>query len=46
VKTLVEGGDHIVVLGEVTDTHSEIAAPLTYHDRAFGTHSALEVAAR
>jgi len=44
VKTLVEGGDHIVVLGEVTDTHSEIAAPLTYHDRAFGTHSALEAA--
>ena len=46
VSTLVEGGDHIVVLGEVTDTHSQIAAPLTYHDRAFGTHSTLEAALR
>lgn len=43
VSTLVEGGDHIVVLGSVIETGSSTAHPLTYHNRAFGTHRALEV---
>lgn len=46
VSTLVEGGDHIVVLGSVLASESNTAPPLTYHDRAFGTHRALEVCAR
>lgn len=41
VSTLVEGGDHIVVLGLVRTSIAGAAPPLTYHDRAFGTHTAL-----
>ncbi|MCG5468952.1 flavin reductase family protein [Micromonospora sp. LAH09] len=38
VSRLVEGGDHIILLGEVVSAHPERARPLTYHRRAFGTH--------
>lgn len=45
VAHLVEGGDHIVVLGDVLTVHAMDARPLTYHGRVFGTHVALEEAA-
>ncbi len=41
VTDLVPGGDHIVALGRVITAESGPGAPLTYHLRAFGTHSAL-----
>lgn len=38
-RELVDGGDHVVVLAEVTGAHAcEGHLPLTYHDRSFGTH--------
>jgi flavin reductase (DIM6/NTAB) family NADH-FMN oxidoreductase RutF len=41
-ERLVPGGDHTVVLARVLETdHEDMAAPLTYHRRAFGTHAAL-----
>ncbi|MBD0862009.1 flavin reductase family protein [Gordonia sp. zg691] len=43
-ETLVDGGDHVVALGTVIETGVTPAAPLTYHDRVFGTHRAFEVA--
>ncbi|WP_457590139.1 flavin reductase family protein [Gordonia aurantiaca] len=43
-ETLVDGGDHVVVLGNIVETGVTPAPPLTYHDRVFGTHRALEVA--
>ncbi|MGW8814593.1 flavin reductase family protein [Gordonia terrae] len=39
--TLVDGGDHVMVLGNVIAAEHETADPLTYHGRAFGTHSAV-----
>lgn len=42
VASLVPGGDHIVVLGDVLRADALDAEPLTYHGRAFGTHVALE----
>ena len=42
VAHIVEGGDHLVVLGEVLSAHQLESAPLTYHCRSFGTHVALE----
>jgi len=41
---LVPGGDHLVALGAVVDAGTADGAPLTYHQRRFGTHTALEVA--
>ncbi|MEU9737464.1 flavin reductase family protein [Streptomyces sp. NPDC048002] len=41
VAALVEGGDHIVVLGEVVHADAVGTAPLTYHARVFGTHTAV-----
>ncbi|WP_326836959.1 flavin reductase family protein [Amycolatopsis rhabdoformis] len=38
----VEGGDHIVLFGEVLSAAPATAAPLTYHSRTFGTHSLLD----
>lgn len=35
----IEGGDHILLLGAVTDAETRVAAPLVYGHRAFGTHS-------
>lgn len=41
-RELVQGGDHVVVLGEVVAAHAcEGHEPLTYHDRKFGTHREL-----
>ena len=44
-ERLVDGGDHAIVLGTVTTAEVATAAgtggdaaPLTYHDRGFGTH--------
>ena len=44
VDQLVDGGDHVVALGLVVQADTVDGQPLTYHSRAFGTHSALEVA--
>ena len=41
VSQLVEGGDHVIVLGEVHRAATTAAAPLTYHARTFGTHAAV-----
>ena len=41
VSQLVEGGDHVIVLGEVHRAATTAAAPLTYHARTFGTHTAV-----
>ncbi|GAB3304718.1 flavin reductase family protein [Geodermatophilus aquaeductus] len=38
VARLVDGGDHVVVLGDVVAASLQDAAPLTYHARRFGTH--------
>jgi flavin reductase (DIM6/NTAB) family NADH-FMN oxidoreductase RutF len=39
VAVLVEGGDHLLVLGAVTAAEAADGAPLTYHRRGFGTHA-------
>jgi flavin reductase (DIM6/NTAB) family NADH-FMN oxidoreductase RutF len=39
VSQLVEGGDHVIVLGEVRRAATTAAPPLTYHARTFGTHA-------
>jgi flavin reductase (DIM6/NTAB) family NADH-FMN oxidoreductase RutF len=36
---LVDGGDHVIVLGDVRMAEAGDGAPLTYHDRRFGTHA-------
>ncbi|MEV6901589.1 flavin reductase family protein [Amycolatopsis sp. NPDC051372] len=41
VSQEVEGGDHIVLFGQVVSASTVTAAPLTYHSRTFGTHSLL-----
>lgn len=46
VADLVGGGDHIIVLGTVVAAELVPGRPLTYHDRVFGTHAALEEASR
>jgi flavin reductase (DIM6/NTAB) family NADH-FMN oxidoreductase RutF len=38
---LVAGGDHLVALGLVVGAGTSDELPLTYHRRAFGTHSPL-----
>ncbi|MCF1592592.1 flavin reductase family protein [Streptomyces muensis] len=42
VTDLVDGGDHVVVLGAVHAAETSAGRPLTYHARVFGTHAALE----
>lgn len=42
VADLVDGGDHVVVLGAVRTAETATGKPLTYHARVFGTHAALE----
>jgi flavin reductase (DIM6/NTAB) family NADH-FMN oxidoreductase RutF len=44
VAGLVDGGDHVIALGRVTTAETRDGRPLTYHSRAFGTHSTLEEA--
>lgn len=46
VNGLVDGGDHVIALGSIGAAERLPAAPLTYHDRVFGTHQALEVPPR
>lgn len=41
VHQLVDGGDHVVALGLVDVAERIPAAPLTYHARVFGTHTAV-----
>jgi flavin reductase (DIM6/NTAB) family NADH-FMN oxidoreductase RutF len=39
VARIVAGGDHLIVLGAVRDADTVASrAPLTYHQRTFGTH--------
>lgn len=40
VTEIVEGGDHLLLLGTVTHARTTPAAPLVYGYRTFGTHSA------
>ncbi|WP_029432021.1 flavin reductase family protein [Blastococcus sp. URHD0036] len=40
VARLVDGGDHVIVLGDVLVANQAEGAPLTYHARTFGTHAA------
>jgi flavin reductase (DIM6/NTAB) family NADH-FMN oxidoreductase RutF len=42
VADLVEGGDHLVVLGTVRAASTSGGLPLTYYSRVFGTHSSLD----
>ncbi|MGR7025755.1 flavin reductase family protein [Geodermatophilus sp. URMC 62] len=42
VTDLVEGGDHVIVLGLVHAADTVSGPPLTYHGRVFGTHAALD----
>jgi flavin reductase (DIM6/NTAB) family NADH-FMN oxidoreductase RutF len=42
VAQLVDGGDHVVALGNVVAADTEHGSPLTYHGRLFGTHAALD----
>jgi flavin reductase (DIM6/NTAB) family NADH-FMN oxidoreductase RutF len=44
VGDFVDGGDHVIVLGDVVRAETRDVPPLTYHGRAFGTHAALEPA--
>ncbi|GAA0459376.1 flavin reductase [Actinoplanes capillaceus] len=37
---LLDGGDHVIVLGEVLAAESADSAPLVYFRRTFGTHQA------
>ena len=39
VSQLVDGGDHVVVLGEVRAAATDGGPPLTYHARTFRTHA-------
>ncbi|MGY1602480.1 flavin reductase family protein [Geodermatophilus sp. SYSU D00815] len=43
VAQLVDGGDHVVVLGDVVRAAAADGPPLTYHARTFGTHRAAPV---
>jgi flavin reductase (DIM6/NTAB) family NADH-FMN oxidoreductase RutF len=40
VEQRVPAGDHVLVLGAVVDADSSPGAPLSYHQRTFGTHKA------
>jgi flavin reductase (DIM6/NTAB) family NADH-FMN oxidoreductase RutF len=42
VDRLVPGGDHIAVLASVGIAQAAGTPPLTYHNRVFGTHAALD----
>ncbi|CCW10309.1 NADH-FMN oxidoreductase [Rhodococcus aetherivorans] len=43
VERILEGGDHMIVLGTVVAAEQRDSDPLTYHRRTFGTHCALEM---
>ncbi|WP_367133726.1 MULTISPECIES: flavin reductase family protein [Streptomyces] len=40
LASVVEGGDHLLLLGAVVHARTATAAPLVYGHRTFGTHSA------
>ncbi|MBB5937895.1 flavin reductase family protein [Streptomyces zagrosensis] len=40
LASVVEGGDHLLLLGSVIHAQASTAAPLVYGNRVFGTHSA------
>lgn len=40
LRSAVEGGDHLLLLGDVDHVRTAEAAPLVYSHRTFGTHSA------
>lgn len=40
LQALIDGGDHEVALGTVLRADHDELAPLTYHNRRFGTHAA------
>lgn len=42
VTEIVDGGDHLVLLGMVVAAAGSSRPPLTYHRRTFGSHGALE----
>lgn len=42
VHDLIDGGDHIIALGDVVHAEHQVGEPLTYHGRRFGTHSIFE----
>ncbi|MFF7475736.1 flavin reductase [Streptomyces sp. NPDC008092] len=46
IADLVEGGDHLLVLGTVEACASGLTAPLVYAHRTFGTHSGFELRPR
>ncbi|MFH9968999.1 flavin reductase family protein [Streptomyces mirabilis] len=39
IESMVDGGDHMVLLGKVLHADHCDGAPLTYHARSFGTHT-------
>jgi flavin reductase (DIM6/NTAB) family NADH-FMN oxidoreductase RutF len=39
VQSFIDGGDHEVVMGTVVRADHDELAPLTYHNRRFGTHA-------
>jgi flavin reductase (DIM6/NTAB) family NADH-FMN oxidoreductase RutF len=45
VAQLVDGGDHVVVLGDAARADAAGGPPLTYHARTFGTHHPADTAA-
>ena len=38
VAGLADGGDHLIISGNVVDADLQRSEPLTYHQRRFGTH--------
>ncbi|KUM84885.1 MULTISPECIES: flavin reductase family protein [Streptomyces] len=42
IEQMVDGGDHVVLLGKVLHTDQHDGSPLTYHARTFGTHTRLD----
>ncbi len=38
VTSLIVAGDHTIVIGAVVNAQASIGTPLTYYQRAFGTH--------
>ncbi|MFW0795035.1 flavin reductase family protein [Gordonia sp. CPCC 205515] len=41
VHSTADGGDHVIVTGNVIDAELVDGQPLTYHRRSFGTHAPL-----
>ncbi|GAB92012.1 flavin reductase family protein [Gordonia rhizosphera] len=41
VRAVTDGGDHVIIAGEVLEAELVDAEPLTYHRRNFGTHAPL-----